>query len=55
MFIEVTGRPPLMPNAFYNVWWSRYYTYSQDEYVQQVLQGYAEHDLPLTVAVMDME
>lgn len=55
MFVNFTGRPPMMPRPFYNVWWSRYYTYSWDSYVQEVLQQYAAHDLPLTVAVMDME
>jgi alpha-glucosidase (family GH31 glycosyl hydrolase) len=44
--------PPL---SAFGVWWSRYYAYSQEQFETEVLQGYANHSLPLSHVVLDMD
>ena len=35
--------------------WSRYWVYSSKSFTEQVLDGYAQHALPLSHVVMDMD
>lgn len=51
----IGGKPELPPTVALGVWWSRYNNYTEAEFVEQVLQGYADHALPLSVAVMDVD
>lgn len=37
------------------IWWSMYDVYSEETLNSEVLQGYADHDLPLEVMSFDMD
>ena len=43
------------PRAAFGVWWSTWYEFSQQEFTETVLQGYADHGLPLDVVVLDTD
>lgn len=53
-WVSVLGRPALLPRSAFGVWWSRYYEYTQDTIVQEVLSGYANYSIPLNNLVLDM-
>lgn len=53
-FYTLTGKTPLLPRFALGNWWSRYYAYTQDEYVELMKQFKAE-DIPFSVAVIDMD
>ena len=48
------ARQPLLPRYALGNWWSRYYPYSADEYLE-LMDRFAEEDLPFSVAVLDMD
>ena len=53
---SITGRAPLMPHAAYGVWWCQCCpAYTSHSFEQEILAEYANHSLPLTVAVLDMD
>ena len=54
-FAEVSGRASLPPKVAFGIWWSTWYNFSSFELTHTVLDGYANHGLPLDVVVMDME
>ena len=54
-FTLVAGKPSLPPLSAFGVWWSRYWVYSSKSFTEQVLDGYAQHALPLSHVVMDMD
>lgn len=51
----LSGAIAMPPAAALGVWWSRYYPYSQAQFVSEVLQGYADNGLPLNTVVLDMD
>ncbi len=51
---SITGDTPLLPRFVFGNWWSRYYPYSDKEYLR-LLDKFAEEDIPLTVATVDMD
>ncbi|CAL3965635.1 unnamed protein product [Diplocarpon coronariae] len=51
---QIAGPQPPLPRYALGNWWSRYYAYSQAEYVALVDQ-FREKDVPLSVAVVDMD
>ncbi len=53
-FYKLTGAPPLLPGYALGNWWSRYYKYTQDEYLQ-LMDKFKEENIPFTVAVVDMD
>ena len=53
-FALVSGKASLPPRAAFGIWWSTWYAFSAEEMTQTVLQGYADHGLPLDVLVLDM-
>ncbi|MFW5956718.1 MAG: TIM-barrel domain-containing protein [Halorhabdus sp.] len=53
-FTTLTGETPLLPRWALGNWWSRYWAYSQDE-LRDVMEGFDERDLPVSVAVIDMD
>ncbi len=53
-FYQLTGATPLIPRFALGNWWSRYYPYTQEEY-QQLMQRFGEENIPLSVAVIDMD
>jgi len=53
-FTKVAGRIPLPPRYAFGSWWSRYWAYSDAE-LRELVRGFAEHDVPLDVLVVDMD
>ncbi len=51
---RLTGEPPLLPAYALGNWWSRYYAYTQDEYIE-LMERFIEENVPFTVAVIDMD
>jgi alpha-glucosidase (family GH31 glycosyl hydrolase) len=44
----------MLPRFALGNWWSRYYAYTQDEYIR-LMSRFREEDLPFSVAVIDMD
>ncbi len=53
-FYHLTGFTPLLPKYALGNWWSRYYAYRQDEYIE-LMDKFADKGIPLTVATIDMD
>lgn len=53
-FYRLTGSTPLLPRWALGNWWSRFYRYTQQEYLD-LMQRFNEQGIPFTVAVMDMD
>ena len=53
-FFRLTGPSPLIPRALLGNWWSRYHPYSAQEYLE-LMDRFAAHGLPFSVAVIDMD
>ena len=51
---QLTGAPPLLPAYALGNWWSRYYAYTQQEYLD-LMDRFREEDLPFSVGVVDMD
>ncbi len=50
----ISGKVPLVPKYAFGNWWSRYYEYSDKEYLH-ILDKFEKRDIPLTVATIDMD
>lgn len=50
----ITGAVPMIPRFALGNWWSRYHVYTDREYLR-LLNAFEEHDVPLTVATIDMD
>jgi alpha-glucosidase (family GH31 glycosyl hydrolase) len=53
-FTRVAGKIPLPPRFAFGAWWSRYWSYTDQEF-DQLLQGFHQHTTPLDVLVIDMD
>lgn len=53
-FFLLCGKTPLLPRYALGNWWSRFYAYTQQEYLSLVDRFKEEH-LPFSVAVIDMD
>ena len=53
-FHRLTGQIPLVPRYVLGNWWSRYWAYSDSEYLA-VMDRFREEEIPLSVAVIDMD
>jgi len=53
-YTDIAGDVPMIPRWALGNWWSRYWAYSQDE-LRDVMDGFRENDLPLSVCVIDMD
>jgi alpha-glucosidase (family GH31 glycosyl hydrolase) len=51
----VSGPIALPPQSAFGVWWSRYYPYSDQSFIKEVMIPYTQNDLPLNHAVLDMD
>ncbi|MBQ8658603.1 MAG: alpha-xylosidase [Clostridia bacterium] len=51
---SITGASPMLPRYAFGNWWSRYYPYSDKEYLR-LLQRFEDREIPLTVAVVDID
>ncbi|MBQ8150489.1 MAG: alpha-xylosidase [Clostridia bacterium] len=50
----ICGAPPVLPRHALGNWWSRYWAYTQQEYLA-LMDSFAERGLPFTVATVDMD
>lgn len=53
-FYRLTGTPPMLPAYALGNWWSRYYEYTQQEYLD-LMDRFSQEDIPFTVAIIDMD
>lgn len=53
-FFNLSGNTPVIPRFALGNWWSRYYPYSSEEY-SKLLDRFFEEEIPLSVAVLDMD
>ena len=53
-FTQVAERIPLPPRFAFGTWWSRYWAYTDQE-LEELVQQFEEHDVPLDVLVVDMD
>ena len=53
-FYGLTGFTPLLPKYALGNWWSRYYAYRQQEYID-LMDKFQKKGIPLTVATIDMD
>lgn len=51
-FVKVAGRIPLPPKYVFGYWYSRYWTYTSDDFKNLVTEM-KENDIPLDVMIMD--
>jgi alpha-glucosidase (family GH31 glycosyl hydrolase) len=51
---QISGQTPVVPRWALGNWWSRYYPYTQEEYLG-LMDKFAERRVPLSVAVVDMD
>lgn len=53
-FYRLSAPVPLLPRYALGNWWSRYYKYTQKEYLE-LMDTFKAKDIPLSVAVIDMD
>ena len=53
-FYKISSPVPIVPRFALGVWWSRYHAYTQQEYLD-LMQRFADEEIPLTVATVDMD
>lgn len=53
-FYRLSGFTPLLPRFAFGNWWSRYYKYTQQEYLD-LMARFEKEDIPLSVSVIDMD
>ncbi len=53
-FYMISSPAPLVPRYALGVWWSRYHAYTDSEYLS-LMDRFADEDIPLTVATIDMD
>lgn len=53
-FFDLTGHTPLLPRFCLGNWWSRYWAYTQQEYLD-LMDLFERKQIPLTVATVDMD
>ena len=53
-FYYLSGNTPMLPRFALGNWWSRYYKYTEDSYME-LMERFDQENLPFTVAVIDMD
>lgn len=53
-FYMICGNTPRIPRYAFGNWWSRYYAYTEEEYIN-VMERMEDRDIPITVATVDMD
>ena len=53
-FVKVAGRIPMPPRFAFGTWWSRYWSYTDQE-LMDLVREFEAHDVPLDVLVVDMD
>ena len=53
-FYRLCGKTPMLPRFAMGNWWSRYYKYTEESYMD-LMERFDKENLPFTVAVIDMD
>jgi len=53
-FTQVAGKIPLPPRFAFGAWWSRYWSFTDQEF-EKLIQEFRRHETPLDVLVIDMD
>ena len=53
-FTRFAGRVPMPPRYAFGYWWSRYWSYSDQDF-RNLVRWFRENDIPLDVLVIDMD
>ena len=53
-FYHLCGKTPLLPRYVFGNWWSRYYRYTEESYME-LMNRFEAEKLPFSVAVIDMD
>ena len=53
-YYHLCGRPPMLPRFALGNWWSRYYQYTEESYLN-LMDCFEKEKIPFTVAVLDMD
>lgn len=53
-FYYLSGNTPMLPRFALGNWWSRYYKYTEESYME-LMERFDKENLPFTVAVIDMD
>ena len=53
-FYYLCGKTPMLPRYALGNWWSRYYPYTEETYLE-LMERFDKENVPLTVAVIDMD
>ena len=53
-FYQLSGKTPMLPRFALGNWWSRYYKYTQEEYLK-LQERFRTEKLPIAVGVLDMD
>lgn len=53
-YCKISGAMPLIPRWILGNWWSRYWHYSQDDFVQ-LITDFEQYELPFSVCIIDMD
>ena len=53
-YFYLTGKTQMLPRYVLGNWWSRYYAYKQDEYIN-LMNRFEKENIPITVATVDMD
>jgi alpha-glucosidase (family GH31 glycosyl hydrolase) len=51
-FYHLAGKQPLLPRYALGNWWSRFYSYTQQEYLD-LMDRFKEEGMPVAVSVLD--
>lgn len=54
LLYAITGRPPMIPRYAVGNWWSRYYAYEQQEYLD-LMDRFKKEGIKFTIATVDMD
>lgn len=53
-YYRLSGAPVMLPAYALGNWWSRYYRYTQQEYID-LMERFKAEDIPFSVAIVDMD
>lgn len=53
-FYRLSGATPMLPRFALGNWWSRYYKYTEETYME-LMEQFAQRQIPLSVSVLDMD
>ncbi len=53
-FYHLCGETPMLPRFALGNWWSRYYKYTEESYME-LMQRFDQEQIPFSVAVIDMD